>query len=449
MKKYLTVQTTIIMLISGIVFSLSPAAFGKTAPDVSMGIRFDNVNVQAGTAGERSMEILLRAPEDAGYIDKTACPPMNIALVIDRSGSMQGEGKMGFVKDAARSIVERLRARDRIALIAYDDRAEVIIPMQPARNKAYLINRIYSLHPRGSTNLGDGLLAGYREISSRMRANTVNRVILLSDGLANHGITSLRELSGITAGNYEEGISLSTLGVGAGFNEDLMTTLAMDGGGMYYYIDRPTRIPEILAREFSSMQTLVASKITLQIELSANIGISKIIGNRFEERGKTIEYNVGELSVGERRRYMIHLNIPGLTAGKHAIGRVSLRYATPGREDDRVFTKPIYLNAMAEAGMVNLGKNDAVIERSYIFEVNEARKQAAMAVDRGNIEDAVKVLAAVEKRLEGAPLRTDRLAREHRSIEKYAATIKRDPHGKKLRTLQKGIKYRVYSLEGC
>ncbi len=347
MKKHATAQITAIMLFNCLLFSLAPAAFGKTSPKVSLGIRFDNVNIQAGKAGERYMEILLQAPEGEDALTETSCPPMNIALVIDRSGSMQGEGKMGYVKEAARAIIENLRPRDRIALISYDNKAEVIIPLQPVRNKKYLLDRIYNLYPRGATNLGDGLLAGYREISGRLGAHSVNRVILLSDGLANRGITSARDLSAITAGNYAEGISLSTLGVGAGFNEDLMTTLAMDGGGMYYYIDRPSRIPEIMARELSSMQSLVASNINLRIELSANIGIGKVIGNRYQARGRSIEYNVGELSVGERRRYMVYLDIPELSAGGHTIGKVRMQYTTPGQGENLVFNKSAYLTALA------------------------------------------------------------------------------------------------------
>ncbi|MCK4783824.1 MAG: VWA domain-containing protein [Desulfobacteraceae bacterium] len=449
MRQHLAILTINIMFMGSVGLFLSPSAFGSKIPDVSMSIRIDNVNVRAGAEGERAMEILLQAPEDADYLDATALPPMKIALVIDRSGSMQSEGKMAFVKDAARSIVERLRGRDSMALIAYDDRAEVIIPMQPARDKAFLFDRINSLYPRGSTNLGAGLLAGYREINIGLQSNCIKRVILLSDGLANRGITSVQELSRITGGNYEEGMALSTMGVGTGFNEDLMTTLAIDGGGMYYYIDRPSRIPDIMAREFSAMQTLLASNIILRVELSAKIGIRKIIGNRYEERDRTIEYNVGELSVGERRRYMLHLDIPELAEGEHNIAKVSLRYAIPGQKKGRAITRPVYLNAMTDRSQINMGKNDQVIERVYIFAVNEARRLAAMAVDRGNTEEAVKVLAAIEKRLAEAPLTTDRLAREKKSIEKYATNLKHHPRGSKLREVQKRVKYKIYALEGC
>lgn len=417
-------------------------------PKVSMGIRFDNVNVRAGAAGKRAMEILLRAPE-RGLSDQYDSSPINIALVIDRSDSMSGEGKMDYVKDAARSIVERLNPGDGIALITYNGRAEVVIPMQEARNKRRLFDLIDSLYPLGGTNLGAGLLAGYREMDKRRRPKTINRVILLSDGLANQGITSPRELSGIAVGNYEEGVSLSTIGVGYGFNEDLMTDLATDGGGMYYYIDHPTRIPEIMAWEFSSMQCLVASNIVLRIELVGDIGIDRIIGNRYLERNGTVEYNVGELSVGERRRYMVHLDVPGLAAGKHSIGKVSMQYVVPGKGGKKVVSEPVYLVAMRDDDLIERGKNREVIERSYIFEVNEARKHAARAVDNGDMAEAVRVLTEVEKRLETAPVKTDRLAREKSYIKNYASTVKSRPRGARLRSLQKEFKHRIYALEGC
>ena len=449
MKRHVGSLGLVVLLIRCFIHAAPVAAASLRPPDVSLGIRFDNSNIRAGATDRRAMEILLQAPEDDGFIDRAAAPPMNIALVIDRSGSMSGEGKMEYVKEAARSIVERLSPRDSIALITFDNEAEVVIPMQAVRRTRHLIDRINRIYPRGGTNLGAGLLAGYREIEKRRRPTTVNRVILLSDGLANRGITSIRELSGITAGNYQEGVSISTLGVGYGFNEDLMTALASDGGGWYYYIDHAARIPEIMAREFSTMQCLVASNITLRIELTANVGIDRVIGNRYVERGRVVEYNVGELSVGERRRYMLHLDIPELREGRHSIGKVSMHYVKPGKGKRQVVSQPVYLHAMRDERRVGQGRNDEVVERSYIFEVNEARKRAARAVDRGNMQEAEQVLAEVEKRLDRAPVKTERLSKEKSSIREYATAVRSRPEGGRLRSLQKKVKHRTYALEGC
>ena len=449
MKKLWGSRPLAVLLIGCFIHFMPIIAFGGKAPQLSVNIRFDNSNVRAKTTQQRAMEILLQAPDYESRMDDVASPPMNIALVIDRSGSMAGKGKMQYAKDAARSIIQRLGSRDAVALISFDDQAEVVIPMQSVRKKSYLIDRINMLEPRGGTNLGAGLMAGYREIEKQRRPKSINRVILLSDGLANQGITSVSELSRITAGNYQEGVSLSTLGVGYSFNEDLMSSLAIEGGGWYYYIDRPSDIPDIMAREFSTMQCLVASNIRIRIKLSADININKVIGNRYEKRGRTVEYNVGELSAGERRRYMVHLDIPEMMAGEHIIGEVYINYVIPGNDTLKVVKRPITLYAARSKKRMDQGKNHEVIERSYIFEVNEAKKQAALAVDSGNMPNALKILARVEDRLNGAPIKTDRLAREKSSIMEYAAAIRSRPQGGKLRSLQKAVKHRTYALEGC
>lgn len=449
MKNRFAILSSALVIISCLCLSLPLGACGKEGPGLSLRARFDNASIRAGMTADRHLEILVTAPQALTDERRASCPPLDLVLVIDRSGSMQDDGKMEYVKEAARAIVERLRPRDHFALIAYDDRADVLVPLQEAEDTGDLIRRIDRLHPGGSTNLGEGLLAGYREIRRSGQANGVKRVILLSDGMANRGITSSGELSDIASGSYEEGISLSTMGVGAGFNEDLMTTLAMDGGGMYYYIDHPEIIPEILAREFATMQALIASNIVLEVELAPQVEIREVIGNRYEKSGRTVIYNVGEISTGERRRYMINLGIPRLAVGQHPIGKVRLRYTPAASRKSLTFSEPFSLDAVSDPARVSRGWNDEVIERAYIFNANEARKRAALAVDRGDREEAARLLTEADKRLRQAPVRTDRLERKQREIEEYATGLRSSPRGEELKNVQKRAKYRAYLLEGC
>lgn len=173
-------------------------------------------------------------------------PPMNIAIVLDRSGSMGGD-KMRFAIEACKFIVDNLTEEDIVSIIDYDDKVELVSAAGNVKNKDSLKNLINKITPRGSTNLSGGLQEGYSQAKSVYDKNKINRVLLITDGLANAGITDSTLLAQIVKNkNLEEGITVSTFGVGAGFNERLLTSLAENGNGNYYFIDKAENIKTIL-----------------------------------------------------------------------------------------------------------------------------------------------------------------------------------------------------------
>ncbi|MEZ4828661.1 MAG: VWA domain-containing protein [Bacteroidia bacterium] len=168
--------------------------------------------------------------------------PLNLALVLDRSGSMQGD-KIAYVRQAAAFVVDHLGAEDTLALVQYDDVIDVLSPAARVRDKAALKRQIQAIGARNNTNLSGGLLEGFTQAGSQKAANRVNRVLLLTDGLANAGVTDSRPASQAGAGQISpEGIGVSTFG-GADFNEVMLMGLAEYGGGNYYFIENPDKFP--------------------------------------------------------------------------------------------------------------------------------------------------------------------------------------------------------------
>ena len=171
--------------------------------------------------------------------------PLNLSIVIDRSGSMAGE-KMEFAKKAAKDIIDKLSPDDFVSVVIYDELIDVIQTAVPVVYKDSIKAKIDKVKPRGSTNLWGGSEKGYEQVKANYKRNYVNRVLLISDGLANAGlINPLRIKARVQEYKDIEGITISTFGVGLHYNETLMTDMAENGAGNYYFIDKADQMAAI------------------------------------------------------------------------------------------------------------------------------------------------------------------------------------------------------------
>ncbi|TLN26006.1 VWA domain-containing protein, partial [bacterium] len=279
---------------------------------------------------QRLIEISLRAPQAA---TRATRPAFNLALVLDISGSMAGD-KLAYTKRAAAYLLDQLRENDRAALVVYDTDVQVLAEMQPVtlESRRLLQRKIEELKSGSMTNLSGGWLEGCRQVGLVQANGAVNRALLLSDGLANVGITDREELSEHARQLSQRGVTTSTFGAGSDYDEHLLEVMANQGDGNYYYIDRPAAIPGIFQRELDEIAAITLQEITLTVSIPAHTSMHLPGEWRTQQSEGELKVFIGDLASGQQRSlYLEVLAPPSDDAGLEF--RLSLRARTPQGEE--------------------------------------------------------------------------------------------------------------------
>jgi len=234
--------------------------------------------IQASETTTRHLLVEVAAPAAPPRDAAIPRPPVAVALVLDRSGSMGGE-KIALVREAAKQAIERLLPTDRFAVVIYDDVVTCLAPttLATAAHKAHVMALIDTVEARASTNLSGGWFAGVDQLRAADLAG-IRRALLLTDGLANGGITDPERLSACAEQFRGQGIMTTTFGVGADFDEHLLVQLAKSGGGNFYFIEHAAQIPELLAGEVGDALDVVLPQAELQLRTSASVRVRTLDG---------------------------------------------------------------------------------------------------------------------------------------------------------------------------
>ena len=255
--------------------------------------------------------------------------PLNLAVVFDRSASMNVDSKIGFVRKAGHLLADNLPPQDYVALVANNHEVQVLVPMHPVVNREYLHHRIDELTAAGDTNISGGFLEGCAQLEKRAGQPGQRHVILLTDGLANRGVTDARALVSLVARAKARGIGVTTIGVGSDFNEALLTQMAQAGGGHYAYAANSDQIPAAIEQELGSLLAVSAQNVGLKIDLPPGIEVQQVYGREEAFKPGVLEESLGDLTSGEERRPLIKFRVlPQFDAASSepAVLRATLSY---------------------------------------------------------------------------------------------------------------------------
>jgi Ca-activated chloride channel family protein len=360
----------------------------------SLNIRFSSTNVHYNYLANEGVLYLyteFKAPLFRGT-DSTQRTPLNLSLVIDRSGSMDG-AKLEYAKKAAMFVVDHVTPDDYLSIVIYDSEVKTLFPSQRVTNKVTLKNLIQQLRSGSSTNLSGGMLEGYNQVQATYKSGYVNRVLLMSDGLANEGITDNLSLFNIVRGKLrEQGISISTFGVGLDYNEDLMQGLAENGNGNYYFIANPEEIPGIFKKELNGLLYLYAQNTSIHITLPEGVKFSRLYGLTAERADdREVVINLRDVFSEETKACVLKLTYSAaLQAPLNFSAKFNWNNMSRNAENTTAL-KSITLTQKTDTAELAKTENEQVWQQVYLFESNDLLQQTIQAVDKRKFDEAQKI----------------------------------------------------------
>lgn len=367
-----------------------------------------------------ALDVLVRITPPAAEA-RTARPALNVGLVIDRSGSMGGQNKIGFARDAAAFAVRELAPTDRVSLTIFDDKVETLAPNAPASDRDRLLRLIAGIHPGGSTALHGGWAEGAKQVTSHLVPGGLNRVLLLSDGLANVGESRPDAIANDVHAAAGKGVSTTTLGLGNEYNEDLLEAMARSGDGNYYYVESPRQLAAIFQTELQGLTATVGTEALLALEPALGVTVADVLNDL--DRDPDGRCKLPNLVSGFPVLVVLRLEIPP-AGGERRVITVRLEWTAPGTGAKQSATAGLTLPAIPSANWGRLAPDLDVQERAALLVVARMKKAATRALDHGNPAEARRLLAEARALLTGLP-QTAEVGNEIQSLAELDAMLER------------------------
>lgn len=370
--------------------------------------------------GAISQTMLVQNGENTLYLDVTikapvrtltnnASPrPTDMLIILDRSGSMAAEKKISFAKAAIHDVLAQLTTSDRFALVSFSDNAITHSPLVTinATNRENL-NRIVDTIPAdGSTNMSDGLQSALQLISDKHHSERIKKVLLLSDGQANQGISDPQGLASIVTQITKTGAVLSTIGMGLDFNETLMTTLADYGMGHYSYLEQLSGLGTILEKDLSDTRSIYASASTLDVTLGKGISLIDAGGYPITQLGHhAVRITTGQILDNTDKHFVMTFTVPTQQIGSLSLGQIQLNYQVgKAQQQTRLSSSRLNVSIVAPSRQDEALKsvNSAVYKKTWIENnLGRMKKELSNSVREGNKAKAQQAITdyrqAVEK----------------------------------------------------
>lgn len=389
------------------------------------------------------LQMAMNSPIDPATVKK---PALDLAVVLDHSGSMAGSDKIAYARDGVKLLVDALGPEDRLTFVVFDDTVQTLFGPAPVTDKAAVKALVDKVGPAGGTNLYDGIEAGYKAIQASPE-QTQRRVIFLTDGVATAGNTDPKAIAAMSASYNKKGLGLTTIGLGGDVNGPLLQGLAEKGGGNYYYVEKAAAVTEVFTEELAFFVAPIAYDLTLTLTEVPNYAVNKVYGSNLFEPvagggGGTIQipsvFLVSRTSTkpgptGGRRGggSAILADLAAKTkldaVAKHDVAKLSLRYRLPGtttyETQDVTVTHDGIPGVAPEGGYY---ETDGVKKNTLVLSFFLAFQQASRAATDGKVKEAVDLLTAFKAKIEPKIATTDEdLVDDLKILDQFVAVLKK------------------------
>lgn len=358
------------------------------------------------TGGDATLLIRITPAPATSAVPRRA--PVDVAFVLDRSGSMAGK-KLALAKEAVSAAIGHLREDDRAALVMYDHAVETLQELAPAtpRLKTLLRLTLHGIDAGGSTNLAGGWFTGCEHLAHGMNGQQetrIRRALLLTDGLANVGITNPDELTHHAHELRRRGITTTTMGIGLDFNEDLLASMAEAGGGNFQYIADPHELPDFFQRELGELLRVVATNLSLSLTLPPGVQARLISAFPTEWQGNRIWVALRDLSAVDEICLVFTVTTRPVKAGTHRQAVLHLHWTDPAADAPRELQIDLApLMAADPEAVAATPVHEEVAEEAALQQAAAAQREA-MRLDReGRFTEARHYMRASRDLLMAAP----------------------------------------------
>ncbi len=353
---------------------------------------------------ELSSPVVLENSQDKNYLrvsltgfnqETQKRSPINLVLVIDRSASMSGD-RIEKARDAAILAINMLNPDDTIAIVAYDNEAEVIVHASKVKDKTALIEKVKQhITPRGMTALFAGVSRGIGQVEKYLNADSINRIILLSDGQANKGPTSISDLSGLARLAAKKGVSITTIGLGSDYNEDLMTAIANYSDGNHAFVDNAADLENAFQKEFTDVMSVVAQNVTVTITTDKAVKPVRLLGRDGSISGNVVTVKLNQLYANQDKYVLLEV-IPakGVNEQSMKLADVNVSYNNLSSKKDDKFDQAVNVRYSKSKEAVSKAVVEDVLVESEIQKVALANEEAIKLMDAGKKKEAKAMMDA-------------------------------------------------------
>src|ERR1700752_122265 len=361
-------------------------------------VEFFTTHAKLEAGREQTVDVLIRitppvpSPYQNSRPNWKGRPDLNLSLVLDRSGSMEGE-KMIRAREAAMFCVEQMLPTDRLSVVTFDDQIEVLFPSELVANKQAMKDLISRVAARGSTALHEAWVRGGLTVSERMLDQGINRVVLITDGLANVGITNTDEIVSQALGLFQRGVSTSHIGIGADFNEDLLMPMAQAGGGNAWHVVEPDDMQRIFQIELEGLIAQFAHTVSLSLIPADGVRIIDAL-NDFELT-ETGRYRLPNLQAGSPLDVVVQFRVGAEEVGAQMrLLDLRLGFTPPEAKNAEVLKQAFTVEFATRAEVETTPPNYEVIKAVQFLMNARARNEAMEYMDRGDFSGAQFVIGS-------------------------------------------------------
>jgi Ca-activated chloride channel family protein len=356
-------------------------------------VEFFTKHAKLEAGREQTVDVLIRITPPALSTSRPnwkGRPDLNLSLVLDRSGSMEGE-KMIRAREAAMFCVDQMLATDRLSVVTFDDHIDVLFPNEPVTNKKAMKDLIARVTARNSTALHEAWVRGGLTVSEHMLDQGINRVVLITDGLANVGVTSTDEIVTQAMGLFQRGVSTSTIGIGADFNEDLLMPMAQSGGGNAWHVVEPDDMQKIFQIELEGLIAQFAHTVSLSLIPADGVRVVDVL-NDFEYT-ETGRYRLPNLQAGSPLNIVVQLR-----AGAQEVGTqmrlldLRLGFTPQDAKNAEVLKQAHTIEFAGQTEVERSPVNDDVMKTVQFLMNARARNEAMKRMDLGDYAGAGVIL---------------------------------------------------------